>query len=378
MKIFQINFNLYEKKSLLSVLTLVFALNPLFLCLSQAKEFPSPDRLVVFKSGTASACGFFGKQGDKTYVFTSMHGLGNTGFNLFTKEGKQIKTGTVELASDRDIIRISIDEVPENSFEIDTQVPMAQPITIATASLDPKKSVFVSDSRDATVNGIGPEFFSLSKIDKPSHMLSGSPVVGTAGKVIGVVGGDIPLLEKADPQKPGVFMKVDWGNAVCSRFSDDIKWVSANKQDLAYQLKTIADSRNLIEDYVSVACKWYPNPYGKIEIATPRVEIKPWLEEHNRKMENSVKNMANIAKDPNHFQDLAKQMQETARSDGMRFSAFASTKATALRNLGMTPYMKYYTSGMSSFFDEISGRINAKTLTLTYIPPSTSTPAPKK
>lgn len=374
----------FNTKSIcLSLLTTIIILNPLFLCLSQAKELPSPDRLVVFKSGAASACGFFGKQGDKTYVFTSMHGLGNTGFNLFTKDGRQIKTGSVELASDRDLLRISIDETPGSFFDIDNQVQMSQAITILTPSADPKKSTFGTDSRDATVNGIGPEFFSLNKIDKSPYILSGSPITSSEGKVIGIVSCDIPLLEKtdlknADPKKPEVFIKVDWGNPVCSKFSDDIKWISVNKQDLAFQLKALADSRNLIDDYVSVACMWYPNPYGKIELPTPRIEIKPWIEEHNKKMENSVKNMANIAKDPNHFQDLAKQMQETARSDGMRFSAFASTKATALRNLGMTPYMKYYTSGMSSFFDEISGRINAKTLTLTYIPPSTSTPAPKK
>lgn len=375
MKIFQINFIFYKKLILLSF---VFSLNPLFLGLSQAKESPSPNRLVVFKSGTASACGFFGRLGGKTYIFTSMHGLGSTGFNLFMKDGQQLKTGTVELASDRDMVRISTDETPGSFFEIDSNVQMAQAITIFNATADPKKTAFVTEAKDSAVNGIGPEFFSLGRIDKSSYALSGSPAINNDGKVIGIISSDLPIFEKADPAKPAAFIKVDWGNAVCSRFSDDIKWIAVNKQDLAYQLKTLADSRNLIDDYVSVACMWYQNPYGKIEIATPRVEIKPWLDEHNKKMENSVRNMANIAKDPNHFQDLAKQMQETARSDGMRFSSFASNKATALRNSGMTPYMKYYNSGMSSFFDEISARITAKTSTLTYTPPSTSAPAPKK
>jgi len=153
-----------------------------------------------------------------------MHGLGNTGFNLFMKDGRQIKTGTVELASDRDIVRISTDENPAVFFEIDNQVQMAQAITIFTASSsDPKKTTFGTDSCDATVNGIGPEFFSSSKIDKTPYMLSGSPVLGGGGKVIGVVGCDIPFLEKADPKKADLFMKVNWGDAVCSRFSDDIR-----------------------------------------------------------------------------------------------------------------------------------------------------------
>ncbi len=363
---------LNKKNMRLHVLTTVIILNSLFLCLSQAKEFPSPDRLLVFKSGTASSCGFLGKQGDKIYVFTSMHGLGNTGFNLFMKDGRQIKTGTVELASDRDIVRISIDEIPASFFEIDSQLKMAQAITIFTAySSDQKKTAFGTDSRDATVNGIGPDFFSLSKIDKSSFTLAGSPVVNDGGKVIGIVGCDIPVLEKVDPKKPDLFMKVNWGDAVCSRFSDDIKWIAVNKQDLVFQLKILADSRNLVDDYVSTACMWYPNPYGKIELSAPRVELKPWIEEHNRKMENSSKNMANTAKDPKHFQDLARQMQETAKDDGMRLSAFASSRTIATGNLGVTPYMKYYSSGMSAFLDEISKRISARASTLTYITPNT-------
>lgn len=370
MLISRIAFN--KKSFFLSLLTLVFALNPLFLCQSQAKEFPSPDRLVVFKNGGgASSCGFFGKQGDKIYVFTSMHGLGGAGFNLFTKDGKQIKTGTVELASDRDILRISVDEPPGSFFEIDNQVLMAQAITVFTASSDPKKATFGTEVRNETVNGIGSEFFSLTKIDRFSYTLSGSPVISSENKVTGIVSCDIPFLEEADPKKSGLFIRVNRGNAVCSRFSDDIRWIAVDRQDLMFQLKTLADSKNLIDDYVSVSCIWYLNPYGQIEIADPRVEIKPWLEEHNKKTENNPKYMVNIAKDPKHFQDLAKKMQDTARDDGMRFSIFASSRATAMRNLGMSPYMRYYTCEMSAFFDEISGRIISRASTLTYISPNT-------
>ncbi|MFA6293065.1 MAG: hypothetical protein WC637_14855 [Victivallales bacterium] len=367
----QNNLNICKKRFLLA-LALTFA--PLFLCLSQAKEFPSPDRFVVFKSGTASSCGFFGKQGDKTYVFTSMHGLGNTGFNLSMKDGRQIKTGTVELASDRDIVRISTDEIPVSFFEIYSQLQMSQAVTIFTASSsDPKKAAYATDSRDAAVTGIGPEFFSLSKIDKSPYMLSGSPVLNGGGKVIGIIGCDIPFLERPDPKKPDLLMKVNWGDAVCSRFSDDIKWIAVNKQDLTFQLKILADSRSLVDDYVSVSCMWSPNPYGKIEISAPRVELKPWIEEHNRKMENSSKNMANTAKDPKHFQDLARQMQETAKEDGMRLSSFASSRTIATGNLGMTPYMKYYSSGMSVFLDEISKRISSRASTLAYVSPNALT-----
>jgi hypothetical protein len=376
---FPTNINFYKKIMRLPILAFIIAFNPLFLCLSQAS--PSPEQLVVFKSGAASACGFFGKQGDKTYVFTSMHGLGSTGLNLFTKDGKQIKTGMVEIASDRDIVRFSIDETPGSFLEIEEQVSMGQPVTIFSASADPKKATFGTDSRNATVNGIGPEFFSLSKIDKSPYLLSGSPAISDKDKVIGIASCDIAVLEKpdpinTDPKKPELFIKVDWGNAVCSRFTDDMKWLTVSKADLTFQLKTLADSRNLVDDYVAVACLWYPNPYGKIELANPRVEIKPWLEEHNKKMENSLKSIATIAKDPNHYQDIVRQMQDTARSDGMRLSGFASSRATAMRNINLAPYMKYYAAEMSVFFDEISRRISARTSSLNYLAPSTFAPPP--
>ncbi len=378
MTISPIKFGFNKKSACQSLLpSILIIFNSLFTWNAEAAESPVPEKLVVFKNGgESSACGFFGKQGDKIYVFTSMHGLGNTGFNLFMKDGRQIKTGTVELASDRDIVRISIDESPGSFFEIDQQVKMAQGITIATASIDPKNAKFGTDSLTVTVNGIGPEFFSLNKIDKSSFIISGSPVISSGGKVVGIVTCDLPVLErtdsrKEDPKKPSLFIKVDWGNAICSRFSDDIKWVAVNKQDLAFQLKTLADSRNLVEDYVSIACIWNSNPYGQIGIALPRLEIKPWVEDHNKKMENNPKYMASISKDPNHFQDLAKKLQDTARNDGIRFSSFASSRATATRSLGMSPYMKSYTSEMSAFYDEISSRITARASTLTYISPDT-------
>jgi hypothetical protein len=373
MKRFVINFMFDKTHMCLNLLIAMLVMNPMFLCMSQAKELPSADQFVVFKNGVASTCGFLGRQGDKTYVFTSMHGLGNTGFNLYTKDGKQLKTGTVELASDRDIVRIAIEGTPGNFFELDNQVQMAQAITVVTATSAPMKMTFGIDSRAATVDGIGPEFFSLSKIDKSSYILSGSPVINAGGKVTGIVSCDIPVPLKADPKTPDLLIKVNWGNAVCSRFSDDISWISVNKRDLIFQLNTLDDSRGLVDDYLSVSSMWYSNPYEKIKLAAPRVEIKAWVADHNRKMENSARNIADIAKDPNHFQALAKQMQESARNDGLRLSAFASTRATATGNSGLTPYMKYYASGMSVFFDEIARRITSKASSMTYMPPSIST-----
>ncbi|HCE42797.1 MAG TPA: hypothetical protein DET40_04555 [Lentisphaeria bacterium] len=363
-----------------------------FLLISSSKaaeqNFSSPEKLVTLKNGGTSSCGFIAKQDGKTYVFTSLHAIGMGGSTILKKDGKPVKTTQVEIASDRDIVRFSIDDQTMPAFDFGDILKMDEPCTVVTTSLNPEKNVTDMKISSGPVAGVGSAFFNIASSEKNPYMLAGSPVISKDGKVLGVVSADIPSLmkvpmavkdvkvgkkQKQKPKSksaPEFNYSIDWGGTVCTRISNDTKWISVKPQELTATARTLSDSRNFINGYLPVLSVWLLNPYAQINAGDDTLpDIRPWLDEHNKKTENNAKYISNIREDANHFQEQARQMQDSARSDGVRFSAFSSSRSTAIRNSKLSPYMEFYSSEMAKMFDEICQIISARYSTLSYIYP---------
>jgi len=98
--------------------------------------------------------------------------------------------------------------------------------------------------------------------------------------------------------------------------------------------------------------------------------MKTWIDDHNKKMANSAKYIANIGSDINHFQEQARVLQETAKTDGMRLASFISSKATTVKNADGSPYIQLYYSETMKLFDAITQIITCRSSNLSYIYPN--------
>ncbi len=362
---------------------------------AEDKKFSSPEKLVVLKNG-ASSCGFLARMDGKIYVFTSIHAVGRAGLNLMSKDGKPVKYESIELASDRDIVRLSVQDQKSPAFDVESAPRMDEPAVIATASLSsPEKTSPDISTAAGKVAGIGPAFFSVSPSDKNPLLLAGSPVIDSEGKVLGIVSADAPVLQKvqppppppppkADPKKgkpkaappkpkselPDFKYEVNWGGLVCSKLSGDIKWIPVKQPDLCAAAKLFNDSRGIITEYLSLMSQWCVNPYAQIPPRDDMLpELKPWLDEHNKKTENNPKYIASIKENPNHFQELSRQLRETVRTDGARFGNFFSAKMTALKGLKLSPYTEFYGSQMAKPYDDALQILTSRYASMAYIYP---------
>ncbi|HCE43857.1 MAG TPA: hypothetical protein DET40_09945 [Lentisphaeria bacterium] len=365
---------LNPKKAVSSFLIFVFVL---ILCqgIAYPQEFASPGKIVFIKSDKAAASGFFARQGDKIYVFTSIFALAKGGLLFYTSDGKPVKTGQFEMASDRDLVRISVDSTAAGFFEIDEENVMGEKGTIPSVvmkdSNGEKKTEIQTFS--GTVVGIGPEFFRITSPGTASD-IAGSPVICENGKAVGAMSYEIPSLIKSridrkDNKSISMYV-VRWENNTCARLNGEIRWLPVKPQDLVAQAKLITESRNFVDAYMAIMHLWYTKPYDQIDPGGAPVEMKVWIDDHNRKMANSAKYIANMESDINHYQEQARLLQESAKTDGMRLASFISTKATAVKNADGSPYIKLYYSETMKLFEAITQTVSCRSNNLTYIYPN--------
>ncbi|GEM_PF-2887818 len=370
-----------------SILMFIFLLF-IFSATAISADFAKPEKIVVIKSDDSVSCGFFAKQDGKTYIFTSIFALSRGGLTFSSYDGKQVKPLTFEMASDRDLVRISFDGQITSFFEIDPDNVMGETATIPSIVVKDNEQKDKPDIQtfSGKVVGVGPEFFRISDLNSDFDIV-GAPVLCKDGKLIGVMSYEIPVLstskveKKEDaPKKKGAKpppkkylsqYSMQWENNTCSRLNGDIKWITLKVQDIVAQAKLIVDTRNFMDGYMDVLQNWYANPFAVIDLTAspPPLELKGWATEHNRKMANSSKYIANIEKDANHYQEVARQLQESAKADGMRLSSFSSTRATAIRNADGSPYIKLYYSETAKVLDGISQILAARSSNLLYIYP---------
>ncbi|MFZ2653480.1 MAG: hypothetical protein WAX69_01065 [Victivallales bacterium] len=357
---------------------LIFMLiQALFLGSIHSQDFAFPEKIVVIRSDKAAASGFFARQGGKIYIFTSIFALAKGGLLFYTSGGKQIRTGQFEMATDRDLVRISVDGQAPVFFEIDEENVMGEKATIPSVVLregNGGKGRTEIQTFSGSVVGVGPEFFRITSPGAASDIV-GSPVVCDNGKIVGSMSYEIPSMDKPRTgrgrknNKGASTYSVRWENNTCARLNGEIKWIAVKPQELASQAKLITDSRKFVDNYMSIMRLWYASPFDPIDPASAPVEMKTWAEDHNRKMANSAKYIANMESDINHFQEQARQLQDTAKTDGMRLASFIATKATTIKNVEGTPYIRLYYSETMNLLDSITQIVTCRSNNLNYIYP---------
>ncbi len=341
-----------------------------------AKESPSRDKIASIRSEKGgSSTGFFAKQGDKIYLFTSIFSLAKGGLIVYSSDGKQVQTGQYEIAADRDLVRTPVQNI-SNFFEIEEENVMGETVTICSEVSRDGDGNIVTDAQDFTgkVLGVGPESFRVSTPGSSSDIV-GSPVVCENGKVIGAMSYEIPSFGKSDVAKKNPksisMYAVKWENNTCARINGNIKWIAVNKaQEIVAQGKLLTDARNFVDKYLTVMHLWYANPYETIDPAGAAPELKVWIADHNKKIANSPKYIANIESDINHYQEQARILQEIAKNDGYRFASYITAKSTPLRNPEGSPFVKLYYGESTKVFDAICQIVIIRSTNLLYIYPN--------
>ncbi len=140
------------------------------------------DAIVLISAGESSGSGFIGSMHGKKYLFSNDHVLrGGRPLKAQLLSGRAIDTGAIEVAQDRDLVRVSLPD--QNLFALHfSPAPIGIGDTVTVFGNSDGSGVCTAIS--GTVQGVGPK---LLETDAPFvRGNSGSAIVDKTGQVVAV------------------------------------------------------------------------------------------------------------------------------------------------------------------------------------------------
>lgn len=179
--------------------------------------FALTKKSIVFLSGAKTAgSGFIVQKGAKSYVYTNRHVVDHGAIIVKDIQGKLLKVVGQENAIGLDISRLELKE-PRQGLVFTTAIPsIGDGITVIGDS----DGVGAATKLEGKVIAVGPKVLELSAQFIPGN--SGSPVLRSDGKVIGIATFGYDAYNPADRFKRGT--RFNGVRRFALRIPEDIKW----------------------------------------------------------------------------------------------------------------------------------------------------------
>ncbi len=200
-----------------------------------------PSLVVISTPNGGAASGFIASIGEKKYLITNEHVL-SSGFPLIAKllNGNQLKFGQLDLANDRDLVRIEIIDPVVSDLVISLEEPNVGDTIAVFGNSDGEG---VATSLEGEIQGVGPDRLEVNAPFVAGN--SGSPIVDTNGAVLGVA---TYITRTTDPND---WTKENTRFTKPRRFAlriTDIKWIPMKPRDYLIRADAIADLETFCMD----------------------------------------------------------------------------------------------------------------------------------
>ena len=201
------------------------------------------DLVFLVDTGTGRGSGFLAAEQGKVYFFTNLHVISGakkiTARSAFTT--LDFKDGTVEVAADRDLVRISVPAQPALQFGD------SPTIDDAVAALGNSGGREVVTRLEGKVMGVGPAQIEVSSEFIPGN--SGGPILGKDNRVLGVATYVLRTENVPDWIKSGTRFSSTRRFGV--RVTDDVKWVPMPLAVLLRQTALQETAEKLLTEYIA-------------------------------------------------------------------------------------------------------------------------------
>ncbi len=215
----------------------------------------------------------------KSYVFCSVTALiGLENLALCDTSGRALSVSKFELADDRDIARISVNEKLDKLLSINHDPSIGMPMKIHADLQTEKNSL-----EEARVTALGLGILEISS--KLSENYLGAALTDSSDKLVGFCFSPVPELSMNSKEQ--VITIQETSRQIASKFDKTIVWKEGNLKSLMGEGKAIADARKALDSYVAVVDIWGKDPYSSISMdETPVPELAKWIEHHNDLVKN--------------------------------------------------------------------------------------------
>lgn len=272
----------------------------------------------------------------------------------------ELKDGLIEVADDRDMVRIPVDK--KEALEVAPDVAADTPV----AAFGNSGGKDVVTKLDGKVLGVGPGEIEVSCEFIPGN--SGGPIADSQGRVAGIAtyvarGGGVP-----DWVKQGT--RFEGARRFGVRVTDDILWSKTTIAQFQAETKILADMDSLFEDFLNVARNLALTPFAK-RIAVQHTADQPLeniVETYNKQCADATATsgravdndeLATInrkfhARVKTHVLSLARAIREDSQSMSLRYQKTFTTPHTKTEATKMLSDMTELAAFLEKNVDDIS------------------------
>ncbi|MEM4248604.1 MAG: hypothetical protein QXH80_05010 [Candidatus Nanoarchaeia archaeon] len=262
--------------------------------------------ITITDGGKLSAVAVVASLDGKPYVFCPQSSL--FGFNkllLSTSSGDNLTISKLELADDRDLVKITVKENLESFFEINLEVEPSTNLYIANSASSKKVPL-----KNTRVNAVGLSIFELS-IDSNAENY-GYPLFDDKNRLSGFCVQMSPKIDFSLTDDRMVL--ISYSNQCAVRFASAMGWTEIDTSSFYNLTLPLSRAKASLPAYLSVINDWRSNPYGTlnaVEACPP--ELEKWISAHNKLVKNYPEYLTKIKNDR-----LPPQTKSDQKADGMK------------------------------------------------------------
>lgn len=271
------------------------------------------DSVVIVQGSEGRGSGFLMRDGSNVYLYSNLHVLsGNRALSFTDNSGRNYRVTRIECASDRDLVRMTLQQPPKMALTLARSIPVNTPIAVCgnAGGEEIFRPVY------GTVLGTGPKKVETDAKFIPGH--SGSPMVTKDGTVVGVA----TYLIRANPNWTDTNSPFTVTRRIGCRIDTVPSWLVVSQQWFVTESRWLRTHEQKLQWVLAVVEAWGEDPLGDplpCEEKLPK-DLLAWVKAHNE-MVMRLAQVAGTAKAPVAIKELASDAQQMRKAIGRTLDA---------------------------------------------------------
>ncbi|MCX7848102.1 MAG: serine protease [bacterium] len=302
--------------------------------------------IVTITGSRGAGTGFIATDGVSTCLYSNIHVLmGNSGMRFANHRGETFQPVAIEAASDRDVVRLKLRQVPKQCLAIATPRSLNVPVAVCGNAEGEEVMRVISGK----IVGVGP-----LKVETDAQFVrghSGSPILTCDGKVLGIA----TYVKRGNPD----WVSTNTPFAVTRRFGfrvDNVKnWVKVDQRWFVAESGWLREREEKLTQLSQLLDAWADDPYWQLlpEETADAVHrgVSDWVRAHNQVVAANRRRLHSARPSETKASELSREFHQQLRREAEVLKQALASAWRGPRPRWHLPFFRAYADELDTWHD---------------------------